>query len=135
MPSPRQIAKFWSMRDEFSVDPLTPECFGCRRAADDWRSFDRAHLVDRQVGGLDHEGNLVMLCPRPCHSLMPVFDIDERETAICWVRDQGWLHDLVDRSVSPDVGELDYRIATWLIAEGVMSSQRSALPVRALAVC
>ena len=74
-----------------------PHCFRC----DIWRSFEdglsdsekwnqsgrwlqKAHLVDRALGGPDTPDNMVMLCPE-CHSVMPSFDYGEKQAAIEWV--------------------------------------------------
>lgn len=86
MPSVQTIVKYWDGRHPFEADPLDPRCFGCSRAAPEWSGsyFERAHLVDRCLGGLDHVGNLALLCSN-CHRVMPSFDIDEGPQAIGWV--------------------------------------------------
>jgi 5-methylcytosine-specific restriction endonuclease McrA len=60
-----------------------PECFRCAVPATEWMSnFERAHLIDRALHGLDHAGNVVPLCPE-CHDAMPSFD--DWDDAIEWV--------------------------------------------------
>lgn len=91
MPSLASIVRHWMECDTFpSVRFDEPHCFGCWREAPTWtgRYFDRAHLVDRQVGGLDHVGNMVPLCLL-CHRVMPMFEIDEGDKAIAWVLNGG----------------------------------------------
>ena len=98
MPSVSTIAKYWAGRRPFEdVSLEEPQCFGCRRRAAEWSSsyFDRAHLVDRFLGGLDHAGNLVPLCVA-CHRLMPLFEIDQGQVALDWVRAGGWQHEMRD---------------------------------------
>jgi hypothetical protein len=86
MPSVITIARHWAARDTFTVDLDHPHCFGCRVETDAWSNsfYERAHLVDRVWGGLDHAGNLALLCAT-CHRGMPTFDVDEGEAAIEWV--------------------------------------------------
>jgi 5-methylcytosine-specific restriction endonuclease McrA len=43
------------------------------------------HLVDRWCGGLDHAGNLAMLCAG-CHNRMPPYSIGEVDEAIAWIQ-------------------------------------------------
>lgn len=103
MPSVVVIARHWAGRHPFEDVSLDdPQCFGCRWSATAWNSsnFERAHLVDRFLGGLDHAGNLVPLCSQ-CHRVMPMFEIDQGQDAIDWVRAGGWVG-LVADLVSPD---------------------------------
>lgn len=98
MPSVLAIAKHWAGRHPFEDVHLDePQCFGCRWSATAWSSanFERAHLVDRFLGGLDHAGNLVPLC-RPCHRVMPMFEIDQGQDAIDWVGAGGWVGEVAD---------------------------------------
>lgn len=85
MPSGQAVADYWREQGRFGGYGLAfPACFTCRRPADDWSQLERAHLVDRAVGGLDHVANLVMLC-WACHRCMPTFEAGEGEAALCWV--------------------------------------------------
>jgi hypothetical protein len=87
MPSVRTIAKYWAGRSPFhEVDVEQPQCFRCLRLAPEWGGsyFERAHLVDRFLGGLDHAANLVPLCGR-CHRMQPIFEIDQGLDALAWV--------------------------------------------------
>lgn len=123
MPLGRQIAEYWQhLGAPFHIDADVPQCFCCRRVSTDWRDFDRAHLVDRQLGGLDLEANLAMLCPRPCHTLMPVFEIDEWEKAIQWVARQGWVSDLKPSLVALDAVMADDDILMWNLAGWLLSN-------------
>ena len=74
-----------------------PHCFRCGKwlPADNgihekelWNRsgswLQKAHLVDRALGGSDDTDNMVMLCAE-CHSVMPSFDYGERQAAIEWV--------------------------------------------------
>ena len=87
MPAVSMIVRYWARRDTFKVDVKNPACFRCGRSAPAWenRYFDRAHLVDRCFGGLDHEANLALLCMQ-CHREMPSFRPTEERAAIEWVR-------------------------------------------------
>lgn len=53
MPRPHLVAAHWELRADnpFVVDTLRPACFCCQRSASAWSELERAHLVDRQVGG------------------------------------------------------------------------------------
>jgi hypothetical protein len=46
--------------------------------------LERAHLVDRALGGPDSPDNMVMLC-HGCHVVMPSFDFGKRQAAIDWI--------------------------------------------------
>lgn len=89
MPTLLKIVAYWARRDTFEFDPDRPACFGCGSQAPEWSGsyFDRAHLVDRYLGGLDNEPNLVPLCFL-CHRLQPIFASGDQ--AIEWVRSGGW---------------------------------------------
>lgn len=85
MPPAHRVAAFWAAQDgPFIVDHSVPQCFRCGIYVSEWRVLQRAHLVDRWAGGLDHEANLVMLCAL-CHRVMPVFLPGEDERARRWV--------------------------------------------------
>lgn len=85
MPSAKKIAAYWEQRGTpFDVQSNQPCCFACKTRSDRWNNFDRAHLVDRFLGGLDHEANLAMLC-HTCHKIMPMFEVSDYQHAIDWV--------------------------------------------------
>jgi hypothetical protein len=86
MPTVTKIAQYWHGHPgTFEVDIATPECFRCHLSVPAWSWLERAHLVDRWCGGLDHEANIVMLCVC-CHRRMPPFMIDQVAEAISWVQ-------------------------------------------------
>jgi 5-methylcytosine-specific restriction endonuclease McrA len=87
MPSIKKILAYWERLSDnpFEIHPATPACFRCGLEVDQWNWLERAHLVDRWLGGLDNEANLVMLC-RLCHRLMPMFEIGQVADALEWVR-------------------------------------------------
>jgi hypothetical protein len=106
MPKLYDIAYYWynERPGTFRVSLTVPLCFRCLRRLPPeelrprnihkrWLSassyLERAHLVDRFVGGLDGPQNLVPLCPE-CHRCMPTFEIDQGDRAIAWV--QAGLH-------------------------------------------
>ena len=101
MPSLWVIADYWHNRpDVLELDPEgieAPYCFGCYIEApydlelplkDRWRRanrcLQRAHLVDRCVGGLDGPQNIVPLCAF-CHRHMPAFGVGQGPAAMAWV--------------------------------------------------
>lgn len=84
MRAAKKIAEYWEGRETFFVDLNDPRCFGCFRRVAAWSELERAHLVDRFLGGLDLESNLAMIC-HSCHRVMPMFEIDEGQEAINWV--------------------------------------------------
>jgi 5-methylcytosine-specific restriction endonuclease McrA len=89
MPAARRVAAFWAAQPgPFTVHPDVPQCFRCGAGVGKWSDLERAHLVDRWAGGLDHAANLVMLCPL-CHRAMPIFLPGEVEQARGWVL-AGW---------------------------------------------
>lgn len=111
-----EIARYWSERvpAEFSFEPLPwPHCFACNQDVpcrgkdsipDRWNKasayLDRAHLVDRELGGLDGPQNLVPLCLE-CHRRMPSFrGHDEHPGPVGWVRRGGWRFDFMCFPVS-----------------------------------
>lgn len=128
MPHLRDIAEYWVDREDdlpsyqaHSIGLGEPFCAACGWLAPvpdglgrkSWalasRFLDRAHLVDRALGGLDHEGNIVVLC-HLCHRRMPSFDVDQWADAVAWVEEQrpchwGWqlFTDEID-----DPGTLDF---------------------------
>lgn len=83
MPSADSVADYWQLRHPFFAAD-TPMCFRCNVPATAWGSLERAHLVNHGYGGLDHAGNIAMLCAA-CHRIMPNFDIDEWDLAAIWV--------------------------------------------------
>ena len=80
MPSMGRIVRYHGMDHE------APRCFKCRREYREWRLLDRAHVIDRFCGGLDHEANLRPLCAS-CHRLQPIFRPGEEEQALAWFAD------------------------------------------------
>jgi len=85
MPSAKKVVVYWKLRGKpFDVQSNQPCCFACKTPSDSWNNFDRAHLVDRFLGGLDHEVNLVMLC-HACNKIMPMFEVSNYQHAIDWV--------------------------------------------------
>ncbi len=105
MPTMWAIVRYWTGRGPFGFteDELAaPFCFGCgieitgvpgRTPATRWESasgrLERAHLVDRFLGGLDGPQNIVPLCVM-CHRVMPVFDVEHGDDALAYVTDGGW---------------------------------------------
>jgi hypothetical protein len=106
-----EIARYWSERTpaEFSFEPLPwPHCFACNQDVpcleedsipDRWNKAGvylvRAHLVDRELGGLDGPQNLVPLCQK-CHRGMLSFrGYDEYPGPAEWVRRGGPLFDFL----------------------------------------
>jgi hypothetical protein len=90
MPTCSQIAVYWAERGEpFRVYLDSPECFGCRRAEDDWAQLQRCHLVARSLDGLDGPQNLVLLCDW-CHHHQPDGDLSGR-AAVFFVLMGGWV--------------------------------------------
>lgn len=88
MPAAHKVAKYWADRgDVFQVDLDDPRCFGCCHPVNNWGRLERAHLINHAEGGLDHEGNLALLC-RDCHRVMPSFYNfpGEWEEAVMYVR-------------------------------------------------
>ncbi len=108
MPSLQTVAEYWLQRDgsPFDDDPVgigKPHCIRCgfmhrwviKRgvywptpawdSASAW--LDRAHLVDRDLGGLDGPQNVVPLC-LGCHKIMPSFGSEEGPEALWWVSDR-----------------------------------------------
>lgn len=94
-PPARDVAEYWdtTIAGLFGIHLDAPRCFCCGRREAEWSDFERAHLVDRALGGLDHEANLVLLC-RTCHSQMPMFEIDQWYDAVMWVETQKWISDI-----------------------------------------
>jgi 5-methylcytosine-specific restriction endonuclease McrA len=91
VPAPHKVAAWWAEHPGvFDVDPQRPECFRCKAPGRAWRcgyqsvSLERAHLVDRIRGGLDHAGNLAVLCHH-CHVQMPSFGNGEWFDAVTWI--------------------------------------------------
>jgi hypothetical protein len=87
VPSAVKIARYWVQQRPgvFAITTDHPKCFHCGSEIASWAKLERAHLVDRALGGLDHEANLVLLC-RVCHrERMPSYGPDEAEAAIAWV--------------------------------------------------
>lgn len=85
MPDGHSIAEYWLGQGRFGPIVLDhPACFTCARPAERWSQLERAHLVDRACGGLDHQANLVLLC-WPCHRCMPSFDASDGASALAWV--------------------------------------------------
>lgn len=90
MPTAVKVAQYWHDRGEpFTVCVDEPACFGCGLERPAWNGLERAHLINRGYGGLDHAGNLAMLCHR-CHRLMPNFDIDQIDAALDYAANSGW---------------------------------------------
>lgn len=65
-------------------DGLWPACFACGMGDDEWRNFERAHLITRCFSGLDGPQNLVLLC-KWCHKQQPDFLPGDEERAWAWV--------------------------------------------------
>ena len=85
MPSLKRIARFHGLGD--------PACYCCGYVhPGEWtwdtanRWLERAHVIDRCFGGLDHEGNLRPLCTW-CHRQQPPFSPGEEASALAWVGD------------------------------------------------
>lgn len=105
MPTMWAIVRYWTGRGPFGFSEeelAAPFCFGCgleitgtsgRTPAARWESaagrLERAHLVDRFLGGLDGPQNIVPLCVM-CHRVMPVFDVEHGDDALAYVTDGGW---------------------------------------------
>lgn len=92
MPAAHKVAEYWRDRGVFRVT-AAPSCFRCGVPAELWNHLDRAHLVDRFLGGLDHAANLAMICTT-CHKLMPMFEPESAQAAISWITHPDWLADL-----------------------------------------
>jgi hypothetical protein len=92
MPSLRKIVDHWRETGTFDVEDH-PHCFACREQApaDNWTDargwLERAHLIDRYLGGLDGPQNLVPLCG-VCHGWQPIFEPGAE--AIAWVLAGGY---------------------------------------------
>lgn len=86
----KRIAEHWHARG-LTRDGLWPACMGCAEGADDWSDLERAHLVDYSRDGLDHEGNVVLLCST-CHREMPSYKAGQDAAALGYVTArQHWL--------------------------------------------
>lgn len=70
MPPLEDVCAYWAL-------PIRCVRCGCRH------NIDRAHVVDRMLGGLDHVGNLRPLC-ESCHRLQPSFGPEEVDQAVAW---------------------------------------------------
>lgn len=82
------------------------ECYRCKANA----RCERAHIIDRQFGGLDDVQNLVPLCFQ-CHRDMPPFEAGEESKAWLWLNTRCWdeyLGELVARCLP----FLPYTVAT-----------------------
>lgn len=101
MPPLWAVVIYWLQEREAPLggDGRIPHCFRCLRVSgyDPMDGFDgrwnnsgleRAHLVDRALGGLDGAQNLMPLC-WPCHKVMPSFGPGEGPDAIAWIRRDG----------------------------------------------
>lgn len=91
MPSVEKILNYWTsskQRHVFDINESYPHCFKCYREYPEWdnRYFERCHLIDRVFDGLDHEGNLVLLCS-DCHRIMPCHKNGDEAKAIAWVKE------------------------------------------------
>lgn len=108
MPALWTLASYWAARFGLDGDALAvPFCFGCgtEMPADGatperrWNRaagrLERAHLVDRFLGGLDGPQNVIPLCVL-CHKLMPMFDIEQGDAALAWVTGGGGTSFLFD---------------------------------------
>jgi hypothetical protein len=102
MPSAQKIAKYWQGRDTFPLASDRPRCWRCGHVVEKWNHLDRAHLVDRFLGGLDHEPNLAMICIL-CHKLMPMFEPEHGQEAIAWVQHYDIKVDLPSLFLDPDI--------------------------------
>lgn len=60
----------------------------CYRCGDTART-ERAHVIDRALGGLDDVQNIVPLCYR-CHADMPPFAAGEERRAWLWLAHADW---------------------------------------------
>lgn len=69
MPPVRRIAEHWGRAPDV--------CFRCGMGTP---HPDRAHLIDRCVGGLDDVQNVALLCSL-CHRMMPPFEPGEEQAA------------------------------------------------------
>jgi hypothetical protein len=77
-------------------DGWWPVCFACEVGAETWFEFEKAHLIDRCLDGLDGPQNVIPLCHR-CHRTMPSFGPGEEEEAWAWIRDHPhWLEPLIN---------------------------------------
>jgi hypothetical protein len=121
MPSLWTIAQYWEKCGTFDVQIVRPICFACTGHAPHeedltpgyrWNGagayLDRAHLVDRFLGGLDGPQNLVPLC-KVCHDLMPMFRIGA--DAIEWVLSGGPYGDPKFQAAQAELGAEGMRIA------------------------
>lgn len=89
MPPARRVAEHWHrLGAPFAIDIDEPACFGCGLTVARWSDLERAHMIDRFLGGLDHEANLAMLCAL-CHRLMPMFDVGDEAAALHYVQNSG----------------------------------------------
>lgn len=82
MPSLLAIARFHDLG-------CKPVCVKCGRfpPVDRWQDasphLERAHIVDRWAGGLDHPANLAPLCGG-CHRYQPIFLPQDHLAALLW---------------------------------------------------
>lgn len=81
MPALKALAAYHGMGSD-------PHCFVCGYGrGGDWVSagswLDRAHVIDRFLGGLDGPQNLRPLC-RLCHNIQPVFEPGQEAEALTW---------------------------------------------------
>jgi 5-methylcytosine-specific restriction endonuclease McrA len=92
MPTQKRIHSYWlESRPSESYelfnqyDIAEPSCYscGCWSECEVW-SYERAHIVDRMLDGLDIESNLVLLC-RPCHKRQPIIGPDNYAHFIEWI--------------------------------------------------
>jgi hypothetical protein len=85
MPSMDRIVEYWHI-------PM----WTCWRCGDYWESkpqgqdapTQRAHVIDRYLGGSDDVANILPLCV-PCHRAQPIFCLGEEVRAWAWMR-QDW---------------------------------------------
>lgn len=93
-PSIHTVTAWWAEHPGV-FDVARPECFRCTIPGH-LISLQRAHLVDRIRGGLDHEANLAVLC-HYCHVQMPSFGNGQWIDAVTWIRTTISVAELLDR--------------------------------------
>jgi hypothetical protein len=113
MPSIQAVRSHWGITH--------PECIRCGSET----RVEKAHIIDRCAGGLDHAGNLLPLC-HVCHREQPEFVNGDEAEALAWFgaekTDDRWVF-------HADADHVLRRAPFGLIADTVMVSVRDALKV------